>query len=188
MKYLSISILILISIWNFTFAQNPKTILDYYNKLPFYPYFENELSDEDTKSMRDSGIVKINIKNGYLVGGHPKGPKFTMTMFKDRENNIDYIMLQRISYPGDMFDGFLNFLTYNSGNWVNADSILNIVIDENFIDNLKPEEECIPILPEFGTVIIFRKWDSSSGISPQNSPMLFQIKWNKIKFELINSN
>lgn len=168
--------------------KSDKSILDYYYLLPSSPYFERELGD-DTKTERDSGIVHLNLKSGYLIGGHRMGPNFTMALFKNRKENKDYIMIQRIQYPGEMFHGFFDFITFTHNNkWVSADSIFTNTRNEKektLLENIKSDELCTPVIPESGTVIEFRKWNPVNNEDHRKGTLLYKYKWNGQSFDFV---
>jgi hypothetical protein len=166
----------------------PKNVLDYYYLLPEDPYFDKE-AGKDSKEARQAGIKYQNISSGYLIGGHNWGPSFTMALFKNRTAGIDYIMAQRVRYPGDMFEGFFEFLEYTDDQqWVSANLLLPDI--SQYQTTLDDYEAIIPIIPEKGTVIKYVKWDHDEHDSDdtnyeEDGIFLFAYKWNGQAFELI---
>ena len=112
-----------------------------------------------------------------------------MALFKNRSEGIDYIMTQRVRYPGDMFEGFFEFLEYTDDQqWVSANLLLPDI--SQYQTTLDDSEEIIPIIPEKGTVIKYVKWDHDEHDSDdtnyeEEGILLFSYKWNGRAFELI---
>jgi hypothetical protein len=165
-----------------------RNVLDYYYLLPDSPYFDRELG-KDSPEARKAGLQYQNIRSGYLVGGHQWGPSFTMALFKNRTDGIDYIMIRRVRYPGDMFEGFFHFLQYTEDQgWRPANSLLPDLSKHSV--SLNDYEDIIPIVPEKGTTVKYVKWDHDQHSSGDTNyegegEYLFSYKWDGRRFVLV---
>ncbi len=163
------------------------SVVDYYYLLPSTPYFESE-NDEDSEKAREEGLSYLNENSGYLKGGHYRGSGFTMALFKNREENIDYIMLQRLPYPGSMFEEFFHFLTYKDGEWISAENLFEQADEErdkNYTPNLSGEQIISPMIPEKGTTLEFHIWNPFEGDDFESSELAYSYKWNGVSFEFV---
>lgn len=165
-----------------------RSVLDYYYLLPESPYFDRE-AGTDSQETRKSGLKYQNIRSGYLVGGHPWGPSFTMALFKNRTEGIDYVMIRRVRYPGNMFEGFFDFLQYSKDQgWKPANSLLPDISEHEA--DLDDYEEIIPIVPEKGLTLKYVKWNHDEHSSEntrfeEEGEYLFAYKWDGHRFVLV---
>lgn len=164
--------------------KEPISVEDYYFLLPSEPYFEMEMG-EDNESSRRKGIIELDLANGYMEGGHEYGPSFTMALFKDRENQRNYILAHRLQYPGDMFGGFFNLLEYVDGSWKIVSSPLTN--PENYPDvKLDEEEQLLPVIPRVGTDVGFLKVNLFSDEDIAGKSPVFTFSWTGNEFVLKN--
>lgn len=161
-----------------------KTVLDYYYLLPSQPYFDREAGDDNLAS-RKKGLTHTNTQNGYLVGGHNFGYPFTMVLYKDKVNKIDYLMAHRIQHPGVMFHSFFEILRFQEGSWSSVFpeiSKAGIQYREDHLADFKEDEYVLPVLPEFGTTLKFVKCDLYEDPDCENARVVFSFDWDGQKF------
>lgn len=102
------------------FAQQPKTVTDYFLAMPDseeFPYYRNEttINKNALIKFRKSLIKTEDIKNGYLkLGGNWEGFA-EIALFKKTDGN--YLIAEMRADCDPVCEGFLRFFTYDRAKW-----------------------------------------------------------------------
>ncbi len=156
-----------------------KSVKDYFLLLPIdIVYCEQPLEDESYKSREDL-LTKENIKAGYLEAGNMQ-----VALFKDRENDLDLIAIQRgKSGAGTTCGGINAILEFKEGCWVYRNDLLpedKVLTDIEKAYLVKNNYEvALPYfaLPEVGTTIRV--------LDEENEGEIYNLKWNGTVFEAV---
>ena len=103
-----------------SFAQQPKTVTDYFLAMPDseeFPYYRSEETNDKTtlRKFRKSLIKTEDIKNGYLKLGGDWDGFAEIALFKKTDGN--YLIAEMRADCDPVCEGFLRFFTYDRAKW-----------------------------------------------------------------------
>ncbi len=169
------------SIWDSSDIENTtkfvenKNILNYYLEIPDLNYFNCEFENDWPAEKRESKIISLNIKNGYIFATDSFEFELEMALFKDKTNNRDVIgAFSRACNIGGQCPPRYDFWTVERGEWENiSQEIFDI---EQITRSFNKENEIIGFgLPEYGTSLTVT--DCETGIALDK-----KIAWTEGKF------
>lgn len=198
MKKLFISFALLIFAFSVdSFAQQPKTVTDFYLAMPSDVYSTNNEGNKVTgkaalTKLRKSLIKVEDIKNGYLkLEGAWEGWA-EIALFKKKDGN--YLIAQAESGCGPACEGFVKFFTYKAGKWTDVTNqvfpnLSEAQVKQAFASKkVDLEDEGMSyyfLLPQVGTTVKMACNMCENGETSESPDLvLMEFTWNGEKFSI----